>query len=583
MRVLLVCSAFNGLSQRVWIDLQAAGHDVAVHVGVEALEGAVALFDPQIIICPFLRDRVPEQVWRRRRTVVIHPGPIGDRGPSSLDWAIDQGEVTWGVTAVQAVAELDAGPVWATRDFPMPAGAIRKSALYNGPVADGAVALAREVLERAADPTFRPVQLRDAHLGVRGRLMPAMRQRDRTFSWSDSTTDIVRRIRAADGSPGVRTTLFGRSVSVFDAHPGPALAGAPGAVLRRRHGALLVRTGDGGVWIGQAKLHQEDGTSVKLPAAAALRGWAAGVPELLDPRWDVPDDGGFREIRYRRDGDVGVLSFDFYNGAMSTAQCGRLVGALRRATAQDTRVLVVQGGETFSNGIHLSVIQSAASPALEAWRNINAIDDVCREIITATKQLVVASVTGNAGAGGVMLALAADRVLVRDGVVLNPHYLTMGLSGSEYWTYVLPRRVGDDEARCLTQDCLPVGAQRAVSIGLADGAIPGSRPDAEQAVLGHARSLATSDQYATLLAAKQGGRNLDERRRPLEAYRAQELAEMSRDMFDDRRGFAAARQAFVAKQRRGGWYRAVGASSPVASLARDASPARPRTAALPLP
>ena len=574
MRVLLVCSAFNGLSQRVWIELRAAGHDVAVHLGVEALERAVALFDPQIIICPFLRERVPEQVWTRHRTVVIHPGPMGDRGPSSLDWAISRGEATWGVTALQAVAEMDAGPVWATQDFAMPAGAVRKSVLYNGPVADAAVALAREVVERAADPAFQPRHLDDGHPGVRGRPMPAMRQGDRAFAWSDATADIVRRIRAADGSPGVRTTLCGRSVWVFDAHPGPALAGAPGVVLRRRHGALLVRTGDGGVWIGQAKVHDEGAAPVKLPAATALREWAGGVPELLDPRWDVVDDSGFRDIHYRRDGDVGVLTFDVYNGAMSTRQCGRLVGALRRATAQDTRVLVVQGGETFSNGIHLSVIHSAAAPAQEAWRNINAIDDVCREIITATNQLVVTSMIGNAGAGGVMLALGADRVLVREGAVLNPHYRTMGLYGSEYWTYVLPRRVGEDVASRLTQDCLPVGARGAVGIGLADDVVPGTRSDAEQAVLDHARSLATSDRYAAVLDAKRVRRSADEHRRPLEAYRAQELAEMSRDLFDDRRGFAGARRAFVSKQRRGGWHRAVATSAPVPSRVSVASSGR---------
>ena len=48
---------------------------------------------------------------------------------------------------------------------------------------------------------------------------------------------------------------------------------------------------------------------------------------------------------------------------------------------------------------------------------------------------------GNAGAGGVFLALAADQVWARHGVVLNPHYKNMGnLYGSEYWTYLLPRR-----------------------------------------------------------------------------------------------------------------------------------------------
>jgi putative two-component system hydrogenase maturation factor HypX/HoxX len=40
---------------------------------------------------------------------------------------------------------------------------------------------------------------------------------------------------------------------------------------------------------------------------------------------------------------------------------------------------------------------------------------------------------------------------------------------------------------------------------------------------------------------------VDERRKPLDAYRAEELAEMSRDMFDDRSGFRLARQEFVRK------------------------------------
>ena len=44
-------------------------------------------------------------------------------------------------------------------------------------------------------------------------------------------------------------------------------------------------------------------------------------------------------------------------------------------------------------------------------------------------------------------------------------------------------------------------------------------------------------------------RAADEQRKPLDAYRAEELAEMSRDIFDDRRGFTAARYAFVTKQK----------------------------------
>jgi putative two-component system hydrogenase maturation factor HypX/HoxX len=382
-----------------------------------------------------------------------------------------------------------------------------------------------------------------------------MRQCDREFCWSDSTERIVRRVCAADGTPGVRTVLRGRPVSVFDAHPGPDLPdGDPGAVVGRRHGAVLVRTGDGSVWIGQLRVVGVDadpagsGRAVKLPAALALPGGAAGLPRLPRTAWWRGDRTGFREISYRRRGQVGVLSFDVYNGAMSTDVCRRLAAGVRWAAARDTRVLVIRGGRTFSNGIHLNVIEAAADPAAAAWRNITSIDDVCREILAVRNQLVVCAVTGNAGAGGVMLALGADRVLLRDGVVLNPHYGTMGLFGSEYWTYVLPRRVGPWRADELTQECLPLGAAEAVRIGLADTTLRGSPEDVDGAVLEYAARLAAGDDHGARLNRKQVRRAADERRRPLDSYRVRELAEMSRDIHDDRHGFAAARHTFVTKQ-----------------------------------
>jgi putative two-component system hydrogenase maturation factor HypX/HoxX len=298
----------------------------------------------------------------------------------------------------------------------------------------------------------------------------------------------------------VRTELAGLPVSVFDAHRGPATPGEPGTIALRRHGAVLVRTGDGALWIGHLRRTEgAAGTRIKLPATTVLRDRLAGVPESLEPL-GAPD-GGYREITYHRHGPVGVVGFDFYNGAMSTAQSHRLAAALRAAAAQDTSVLVLRGGQFFSNGIHLNVIEARPDAAAEAWRNINAINDVCREIITCTHQLVVSAVSGNAGAGGVMLGLGADQVLLRSGVVLNPHYRTMGLTGSEYWTYVLPRRVGTAEARRLTDDCLPIGAAEAASIGLADAVLTGAPDEFDAAVLDHAFRLATSDGLAQRLAA----------------------------------------------------------------------------------
>src|SRR3954454_22655059 len=182
MRVLLLVSAFNGLSQRVWCALREAGHGVGVLLATSGpdMVAGVRAAQPDLILCPFLKDRVPAEVWQHWRTIIIHPGPVGDRGPSSLDWAIAEGVSAWGVTALQAVEEMDAGPIWATRTFPMPVAPPRKSSLYNGPVADAAVECVLEVLTKAADPAFTPVPTDRMPTVVPGsRPRPVMRQDDR--------------------------------------------------------------------------------------------------------------------------------------------------------------------------------------------------------------------------------------------------------------------------------------------------------------------------------------------------------------------------------------------------------------------
>ena len=68
-----------------------------------------------------------------------------------------------------------------------------------------------------------------------------------------------------------------------------------------------------------------------------------------------------------------------------------------------------------------------------------------------TNKVTVSAIRGNAGAGGVMAALAADYVWTHRNVILNPHYKSMGLFGSEYWTHFLPERVGSPMAAYLTE------------------------------------------------------------------------------------------------------------------------------------
>src|SRR5512137_349840 len=125
MRILFLAHSFNSLTQRLFVELTAAGHDVSVEFDVNdrVTEEAVAAWQPELVVAPFLKRAIPESVWRRHRCIVIHPGILGDRGPSALDWAIMNGETEWGVTALEANADMDAGDVWSSVNFPMRAAA----------------------------------------------------------------------------------------------------------------------------------------------------------------------------------------------------------------------------------------------------------------------------------------------------------------------------------------------------------------------------------------------------------------------------------------------------------------------------
>ncbi|WP_282410661.1 hydrogenase maturation protein [Pseudomonas sp. PS02303] len=545
LNIILLSSAFNGLSQRAWLELRELGHSPSVvlftdeKAACEQIEQAGA----DLVICPFLKDRVPQLLWsnRDRPVVIIHPGIVGDRGASALDWAITRELTRWGVTALQAAEDMDAGPVWSTCEFNLPQG-LRKSELYNGPVSDAAIRCIRDVVDKFIDG-YEPVPV-EHHPRVMGHLQPNMNQADRTFGWHDCSRFIKRCIDAADGQPGVLASLAGGQYYVYDAHL-DSRSGTPGDILAVRDDAVLVATGDHSVWIGSMRRKPRPGEETfKRPARHVLAAQLNNVPILHGSIASSPDTETYQPIRYRESGTVGELTFEFYNGAMSTEQCQRLVTALRWAKTRDTQVLLIKGGRgSFSNGVHLNVIQAAEAPGLEAWANIQAIDDVCEEMFSA-RQLVVSGLTGSAGAGGVMLALAADIVFARADIVLNPHYKTMGLYGSEYWTYSLPRAVGPRMAEKLCEECLPVSAMHAMQLGMVQEIGPRC-PDAfGRWLLQRAGNALTDPAYAAVRERKS---RLDTQL--MQHCRNAELAAMELDMVHDRKQFAEKCRHFVFKRK----------------------------------
>ena len=549
LRILLLAHSFNGLTQRLWCELADRGHDVSLELDIadDVTREAVRLHAPDLVVAPFLKRAVPEDVWRRVPCWIVHPGIPGDRGPAALDWAIREGRREWGVTVLEASADFDAGDVWASASFAMREAT--KASLYRDETTNGAVSAVLAALDRRAAGA-RPTPLAALDPATAGTWHPAPKQVERRIDWERDDTDMVlAKLRAADSTPGVLDAVLDEPCHLYDANRGPAQTALravgpvasvrPGAWLGRRGTALLRATRDGSVWIGHARRAQSE--SFKLPATLACPA-AATLPGL--PAFGAHDRA---EIRYREHGDVGHLAFEFHNGAMSAAQCERLCAALDAAAARATRVLVLEGGRDFwSNGVHLNVIEAADSAADESWRNIQAIDDVAERILRLDGKLTVAALRGNAGAGGAFLALAADRVWARPGVVLNFHYRNMGnLYGSEYWTYTLPRRVGLVEAHRLIDERPPLLGRQAESRGLVDATFGATAGDFEAEVAARAQALATAADHAAQLDAKRERREEDERAKPLAQYRAEELAQMRRSFYGFDTSYHVARHRFV--------------------------------------
>ncbi|MFD5272259.1 enoyl-CoA hydratase-related protein [Streptomyces sp. NPDC058335] len=564
MDILLVASAFNSLSQRVYAELSDLGHRVDVVLatyGATAIRAAVREVRPDLIIAPMLKTALPEDVWCEHTCLIVHPGPTGDRGPSSLDWAIAENAPRWGVTILQAEAAMDAGPVWAAVPFDVPP--VGKSDLYRNEVSDAAVAAVLLAVRRYGDGSFKPQPQSDPSFRVVWR--DPFRQELRRIDWEgDSTETVLRKLRGADTQPGVRDELLGREVFLHGGHIEDELRGRPGDLLATRAGAVCRATRDGAVWIPELRLRKASGDPApfRRPAASVL----ASIPVPSHPQGGIPGDRPkwlaevaaplesaparrtLTDIRYRQHGDVGFLAFSFPGGAMSTDQCRRLLAAYRYALARPTSVLVLGGArDFFSNGIHLNVIEASADPATESWTNLNAMNDLVEAVLRTTDRLVVAALGGNAAAGGAMFALAADEVWCRTGAVLNPHYRRMGLYGSEFWTYTLPRRVGAETADRLTTQALPVSAATAADIGLVDRLVPVPAQEFTAEVDRLAMALTAAPDLGRRIAAKAAARRRDEAARPLTEYRQEELARMRGIFFDPGAPYHALRSAFVRK------------------------------------
>jgi len=570
MKILLLTHAYNCLCQRLHIELSQLGHDVSIEFDIndDVCINAVDRFKPELIIAPFLKRAIPAQVWQHHLCWIVHPGIIGDRGPSSLDWAIINQEKSWGVTLLQANEEMDGGDIWASETFDMRVAS--KSSLYRQEVTTAAVNAVKSALNNLADNSFTAKPLAKYTLADNAQWRCLMKQSDRSVNWqTDDSETVLRKVNSSDGNPGLLTQLLnnelqGREFYLYNASIEHGLSGKAGTIIAQKNDAIAIATIDSAIWISHlcenkvntvisvnenVDLLPHQKRSLKLPAALVIKN------ELANMSLQCAGSLGYKEVWHHTQTcetkdtqtKIAYLYFNFYNGAMSTKQCQALLAEYQLLAKSDADVIMLMGGnDFFSNGIHLNVIEHSESAADESWCNINAMNDICHAIINTTNKLTVAAINGNAGAGGVFLALSCDLVAANEEVVLNPHYKSMGnLYGSEYWTYTLPERVGAEQANSIMENRLPLGAIQARELGLLDFTF--SKTLFLSELIKTVKNISSNDEFTNFIQAKKEKREQDEQKKPLAQYRAEELAQMNLNFYGFDPSYHVARYHFVYK------------------------------------
>lgn len=512
------------------------GHiiDVVYAVNDRQLIEEVGAFEPELVLCPFLKKFVPPEIYTNFATYILHPGILGDKGAYSLDNALREAKKEWGAVYLRANDEFDGGSIYAQENFMM--RYTYKASLYRNEANVASLALLKKLLTNIEDDTFTPIPQLPTPPHKK------LTQVDRAIDWQrDTTQKILTKIYMSDSHPGVLDEILGLPCYLYGAWKEERLRGKnPKEIVAKRDGAICLSTVDGAIWI----THLKEPEKFKLPATYVLKERLKGIKEDRLPLIFDKSYQTFYEISCDIKGDIAYLYFNFHNGAFSSDKCMKLKYAFEYVKEQVKIVVLMGGDDFFSNGIHLNILEDSKKNGEDGWSNINAMNDLVKSILFADDVVTVASLRKNAGAGGVFLALACDYVVAHETVVLNPHYKTLGLSGSEYHTYSLPKRVGEQKAKKLLDDCLPIGAKEAEHIGMVERVFFGQDYQ-KQLELFCETLLEDEDTLEDFLWEKE--EYLESNRESIEAKREQEITVMYPEFWDDTSNFHTLRYEFVYK------------------------------------
>lgn len=226
-----------------------------------------------LCVMAYVTDIVPMEVINDPAlgTIQYHPSLLPrHRGPSSINWAIINGDARTGLTIFWPDAGLDTGPILLQREVEIGPNDTVGSLYFDHLFPMGVDALAESVaLAQSGDAPRIP---QDESLATYeswcGRV-------ESEIDWSRPTTEPHNLIRGCDPQPGAWTTWHGERLSLYGSRVSKSQdeGAVPGTVLGVDGSGMAVRTGDGVASVARVRV----GRGGKVAAAES----GVGVGEVL--------------------------------------------------------------------------------------------------------------------------------------------------------------------------------------------------------------------------------------------------------------------------------------------------------------
>lgn len=230
-------------------------------------------FKPDLCVMAYVTQVVPQAALDipTHGSIQYHPSLLPKhRGPSSINWAMIQGDDVTGLTIFWPDEKLDEGPILLQKQVDIGPDDTLGS-LYFGrlfPMGVDAVCEAVDLVRRGQAPRIAQDHAQATYEGW-------CRKADVAIDWDRPIDALYDLIRGADPQPGAWTRWQGEEVQLYDAARLAEAEGAPGEVVSVSDQGVVVAGRGGALRLGRVRA--SDGAKIAAADFAAAKGLAPGA------------------------------------------------------------------------------------------------------------------------------------------------------------------------------------------------------------------------------------------------------------------------------------------------------------------